>query len=381
VGRSKPVWTIFITSIYLFIALFATVTDALGKGDAILGYDLKSWPEYILRGVNINIDRGQAKEREDFKILARDWGANHVRIQMFTAGVPLEFGTKEGSVFEYLKHKVDPVLEWCMEFNLMAVLDAHGAPGNPNHWTEPERELWKDFKWHDNFANLWQEIARYYRDNKIIAAYELLNEPNMRKQVVNTPSDWNLLAKKLTNAIREVDTYHTIMVGPIAWSSANGFIDLEPTGDPNTIYTFHMYQPHQFTHQGVRNDQLGIHYPGIVGNRMWNKEALREAMKSAIEFQKKHSLSRLYVGEFSAIIWAPDKSAYNYLRDLLELYHEEGWDWAYHAYREWQGWSLEHTATDRRNIKKADLTDRLELFKTYFAKNKKSHQVNDLMAK
>ena len=361
-------------NIAIFLLVLFVPNIAIGiiteKGDAIVNYDLKSWTEYRLRGVNINIDHGRGKQREDLQILAQDWGANHVRIQIFTAGVPLEFGEIDGAVSEYLKQKVDPVLELCKEFNLAVVLDAHGGPGNPKHWTEPERELWKDYKWHDNFANLWREIAKYYKNNKTIVAYELLNEPNMKEQVKNTPSDWNALAKKLTAAIREVDTYHTIMVGPIAWSSANGFASLEPTGDPNTIYTFHNYQPHQFTHQGVHNDQTGIHYPGMVGNRMWNKEVLREAMKPAIEFQKKHNLPRLYVGEFSAIIWAPDNSAYNYLKDSLEIYEEEGWDWAYHAYREWQGWSLEHIATDRKNIQKVDSTDRLELFRNYFEKNK-----------
>ena len=77
----------------------------------------------------------------------------------------------------------------------------------------------------------------------------------------------------------------------------------------------------------------------------------------------------MYVGEFSAIIWAPGKSAYNYLSDLLDIYESEGWDWAYHAYREWYGWSLEHEASDKQNVKQVGSTDRLGLFKSHFAKN------------
>jgi len=333
-----------------------------------MNYKLKSWPGHILRGVNINIDQSSIK-REDLQHLAQDWGANHVRVQIFTAGVPLSFGESEGSAAEYFKHKIDPALEWCREFNLSVVLDSHGAPSNPKHWSD--RPLWQDFEWHENFARLWREIALYYRNNNTIVAYELLNEPNMPKQVEGTPSDWNALAKKLTMAIREVDTYHTIMVGPIEWSNASGFNSLEPTGDDNTIYTFHMYQPHKFTHQGVNSgSQTGINYPGTIDNRKYDKEALRNLMKPAIEFQKKYNLPRLYVGEFSAILWAPGKSAYNYLRDLLEIFESEGWDWAYHAYREWQGWSLEHEGVDRDHIHRVDSTDRLELFKSYFEKNK-----------
>jgi hypothetical protein len=26
------------------------------------------------------------------------------------------------------------------------------------------------------------------------------------------------------------------------------------------------------------------------------------------------------------------------MRDAIELFEEAGWDWTYHAFREWQGW-------------------------------------------
>jgi len=360
-----------IVTLTLCLALLIApgITEAASDKEVAVTYELKSWPQSIQRGVNVNIDHGRANQRDDFRHLAQDWGANHVRVQIFTAGVPLEFGEPGESSLQYFREKVDPVLQWCAEFNLSVSLDCHGPPGNPKHWNDPERLLWEDLKWHENFARLWREIAEYYRDNKTIVAYELLNEPNMKDQVKDMPSDWNALAKKLTAAIREVDTYHTIMVGPIQWSSASGFSSFEPTGDPNTIYTFHMYQPHQFTHQGVNNEVTGINYPGMVADRMWNKKTLEEAMRPAMDFQKEHNLPRLYVGEFSAIIWSPDKSAYNYLRDLLAIFEEQGWDWGYHAYREWNGWSLEHEGTDRRNIEPVSSTDRLDLFKSYFEKN------------
>ncbi len=58
------------------------------------------------------------------------------------------------------------------------------------------------------------------------------------------------------------------------------------------------------------------------------------------EFQLKTG-ARIYVGEFSAIRWAP--GADRYLRDSLELFEEYGWDWSSHSFREWDGWSLEHS--------------------------------------
>ncbi len=50
----------------------------------------------------------------------------------------------------------------------------------------------------------------------------------------------------------------------------------------------------------------------------------------------------MFVGEFSAIRIAPTGSAVRYLEDVTSLFEEFGFDWTYHAYREWQGWSLAH---------------------------------------
>ena len=50
----------------------------------------------------------------------------------------------------------------------------------------------------------------------------------------------------------------------------------------------------------------------------------------------------MFVGEFSAIAWAPN--AEGYIRDCISIFEELGWDWTYHAYREFLGWSVEHEA-------------------------------------
>ena len=46
------------------------------------------------------------------------------------------------------------------------------------------------------------------------------------------------------------------------------------------------------------------------------------------------------VGEFSAITWAD--GADRYIADCISLFNEHGFDWTYHAFREWPGWSVEH---------------------------------------
>ena len=57
------------------------------------------------------------------------------------------------------------------------------------------------------------------------------------------------------------------------------------------------------------------------------------------------------------------------LRRRLDLYEQEGWSWAYWAFREWDVMNIERTAdpADKQNHPDTPL---LRLFKTYFAKDK-----------
>jgi len=60
------------------------------------------------------------------------------------------------------------------------------------------------------------------------------------------------------------------------------------------------------------------------------------------------------------------------LSDCIDIFEEYGWDWSYHAYREWTGWSVEDE-NQPMNIPKpatAD-TDRKKVLLSWFAKNTK----------
>ena len=103
---------------------------------------------------------------------------------------------------------------------------------------------------------------------------------------------------------------------------------------------------------------------------MWDKERLRAALQPAIDFQQDFNV-HMYVGEFSAIRWAPNDSAFRYLSDLTDLFEEYQWDWSYHAFREWAGWSVEHT-TDPKDWKPSPTpTDREKLLRKWFALNQR----------
>ena len=86
-------------------------------------------------------------------------------------------------------------------------------------------------------------------------------------------------------------------------------------------------------------------YPNCV--KGWDKEFLRRQLQPVRDFQRKHK-ARIYVGEFSAVAWA--EGADQYLADCISLFEEYGWDWTYHAFREWHGWSVEHEGPDAQHL-------------------------------
>ena len=81
----------------------------------------------------------------------------------------------------------------------------------------------------------------------------------------------------------------------------------------------------------------------------WNREAIRQHLKPVIDFQLKHPDARIYVGEFSCIAWVVGDG--EYVRDCISVFEEYGWDWTYHAYREWPGWNVDYDAVKENETK------------------------------
>ena len=91
-------------------------------------------------------------------------------------------------------------------------------------------------------------------------------------------------------------------------------------------------------------------------------------MEAVRKFQQKYG-AKIQVGEFSVAIWAP--GAANYLDELVSIFEEYKWDWTYHAFREWDGWSLEHEGTPDQIRKAVKDTDRKQVMLKYFGLNTK----------
>lgn len=311
---------------------------------------------------------------EDIRVLAGEWKANHIRWQM-NWGFP--HGRADTATIEEFNawvdsesQKLDKMLPLCRKYGVAVCLDLHTSPGGRDKASNGRMFERKEYQ--DAFIATWVKLAKKYKDEPAIWGYDLLNEPTETKipegkGILN----WRDLAEKTALTIREIDPIKPIIVEPAPWGGPDALDFFEPINAPNIVYSVHMYMPHAFTHQGVYNNPLGFEYPGEVNGVYWDKERLREALRPAIEFQEDYGV-QLYLGEFSAIRWAPNDSAYRYLRDVIDLFEEYQWDWAYHAFREWSGWSVEHSGPPEQEERAAEPTDREQLLRAWYEKNERA---------
>ncbi len=246
------------------------------------------------------------------------------------------------------------------------MIDLHSPPGG--RYENNDLAIFNEPVYQDHFVALWERIARRFRGRPAIWGYDLINEP-----VQNLPSpagvpDYLGTQVRAARAIRAIDPETPIFIAAAEWDSAQGFRELEPIDIPRVIYQVHMYVPSAFTHQGVHGAWTPTAYPGRIEGEIWDKARLRSVLEPVRVFQRAYNV-HIYVGEFSAIRWAP--GAVDYLRDCIELFEEYDWDWSYHAYREWDGWSVEHGDDPEDRARTQEPSDRMRLLLEWFARNKK----------
>ncbi|TWU34334.1 glycoside hydrolase family 5 protein [Novipirellula artificiosorum] len=335
-------------------------TPSLNRGPVFKGHHLPR-----LRGVmSPNTFRDQ-----DLRTLAEDWNANVIRWQITRnwnqAGTDRELDEYDRWIDAELAD-LDQVLEAAQRYRIKVVVDMHSPPGG--RYENRDLAIFHEPIYQDHYVKLWEKIASRYKGRSAVWGYDLVNEP-----VQNDPSppgvpDYLGTQVRAAKAIRTIDSDVPIFIEACEWDSARGYPFLEPVDVPRVIYQVHLYDPHSFTHQGVQNEVTGIAYPGMIEGKQWNQQALRAVLKPVREFQLAYNV-HIYVGEFSAIRWAP--GAAQYLSDCIDLFEEYDWDWTYHAYREWDGWSVEHNDDPNDHESKTQPTDRQKLLLKWFSKNQK----------
>jgi hypothetical protein len=320
--------------------------------------DLANFPR--LRGMTVPA-RSDAKVFHD----AAANGANAVRLILS----PLSTSASHpGAGWAKMVETLPSQLDAAREAHLTVIVSLFTPPVDLNFGAgakDEERKaalhtFWTDPKSLDVMIDQAVQTARLLKPYEGMVWLELKNEPLDWADYPGIPHNWPEWAQKLVDAVRAVSAVPIVVqVGPGGY--CGGFATFQKLKGDNLVYSLHSYQPLAYTHQGVLQlrgtdlahpyDQVGKKWPGEFGDGkagLWDKARLRESFAPVIRFAQENKV-RIYVGEFGVARWAPNADAY--LRDNIELFEEQGWDWTYHAFRESSIWSFEHDEayTDGKN--------------------------------
>jgi aryl-phospho-beta-D-glucosidase BglC (GH1 family) len=302
---------------------------------------------------------------DDVLTLGTVWKANEVRYEIngdssVTKSIPA-YNAWLNTQLDYL----DTLLPVFKRAGILCLVDIHTPPGGMD--SQNHNVMFSDKQWQACFVAMWEKIALRYRGSEQIWGYDLCNEPI----VGDVPAGllgWHDLAELTARKVRHIDPTHAIIVEPDPGAEPSGLDNFGPINVPGIVYSIHMYDPHTYTQQGIYEATKPIPYPGVVDGQNWDKQTIRATLQPAIDFAHDYN-AQIYVGEFSAVRWAP--GAVDYLKDCIDIFEENGWDWDYHAWREWQGWSAEIGEDENDTSPSKTTTDRGLLLQSWFAKNVK----------
>lgn len=292
--------------------------------------------------------------QEDFNQLA-ELGANYVNIShpgLFSEKPPF-------TLDENVQQNLDRLLEMIAKADMFAVISFRTGPGRSEftfYWgthgdwfTEDyyNDTVWEDEATQEAWVAMWRYTAERYKDNPVVVGYDLMVEPNSNEVWFNewdpetfyaqhgsSSYDWNQLAQRISDGIRQVDAQTPILIGGNAYSAINWLPYLKVTGGAHTVYLVHQYSPVQYTAQEPGEE--GYTYPGefdIEGNgspEVFNRVWLEKALFPVIEgFTSEHAVP-VAANEYGVKRWAPGASGY--LRDLMDLFETHHmnsalWEW------------------------------------------------------
>jgi hypothetical protein len=222
-------------------------------------------------------------------------------------------------------------------------------------------------------------------------AIEPFNEPAHYPCDGTGYGGWQPIAAATVAKIRAVAPDLTIVITGACGGDVTGLVDLKPDfDDPDIYYSFHMYDPHSFTHQRLQNPNLfasGLPWPSSAGTpqevianlhaRMtaagmspaaqamnmaqvakpiadyfahgWGPAEVHARIGEAVAWAKANNIppKRLFMGEFGAILMsadgrqgAPDAGRLRYDEAVRETAERYGIPWSLWEYSNPYGMTL-----------------------------------------
>jgi len=316
----KTILAIFVSAFILTISSAGYAQTSFNKG-----VNLTNWFQ-ASSAKQIQFTKYTKQDLKNIKSLGADVIRLPLNLHFMTDGAP------NFTIAPLFFQLLDSVVTWSEELQLHLILDNHTFDPNVNTEATFDVPLSKE----------WIQMAQHYKGRSDYILYEILNEPHGI-----TTAIWGAMQKTVIDAIRTVDTKHTIVVGASGYNTYNEMKDILVYDDPNLIYTFHFYDPFMFTHQGASwatgmESLSGIPYPyntatmppcpaAVKGTwiesslndyvNIGNDASVKKLIDIAIAFRDQRKV-RIYCGEFGVYNLNSSNADRVYWYDVIRRYLE-----------------------------------------------------------
>jgi endoglucanase len=184
--------------------------------------------------------------------------------------------------------RLDHVVDTMLANGLAVQIDIH--PEGPY-----KQKVKSDNDAVSRFAELWRRLAAHYagRDPERIF-FEVMNEPE-----VNDAYRWAGIQSRVAAAIRAVAPNNTLIVTGPNYGSLEDQLTLEPLADNNVLYTFHFYEPYEFTHQGAG---WAVSWWGLTHDIPYpaNEAVMPELLKEIPDAASRYELQHYWLNHWDA---------------------------------------------------------------------------------
>ncbi len=191
------------------------------------------------------IFRSKKYDEIDFKRVA-DMGMNTIRLNLWYK--VFEDDNKPGEYKQEGWEWLEKHIVWARKYGVTLILDMHAPPGGYQSWGYSGGFWGSNNKYRKRLNDLWQAIAQRYKDEPVIAAYDLINEPAPKNN-----QQWIDYAQALIDVIRTVDNNHLIIVEEAFTDDNDNFI----LNDDNVMYDFHIYETWTYSNQFMYKRGMG----------------------------------------------------------------------------------------------------------------------------
>lgn len=214
---------------------------------------------------------------------------------------------------------LDEKILWAKNNNVYLILDMHAPQGGYQSYGF-QGAFWgntsQSISNRTRFKNLWKEIANHYKNDTIIAGFDLINEP----LPPNNSSYWTLIQQTVAE-IRTVDNNHLIIIE----EAFNANFQWQTITDNNYSIDFHFYNPWEFVANG---NTLPYNYTYAQLEADLLAQGLQFALNNGIPVN---------IGEYGIqrdVLERPGSNWQQNLNDLHTLYNTYNLShqlWNYHA--------------------------------------------------